>query len=249
MGTDRPAVLGRAPAWVTGGISDADAAFLRALVLRVAPVIVVEIGVAAGTSSAALLAALDALPPELNRWLWSADVRTTCYFDPSHQIGEAVTTIYPEYRSRWIVDGDADARRVRARIPRGLVDLAFVDGDHRHPWPLLDVLHLAPWMQPEAWIALHDIALPRVHAEFQTFGAMWLFEAWPGEKIAGEGAAENIGAVRLPATLEALVPMATELLARRAWEAHPFVSDVDLDLPAAFAPLASTLRRRLNPLK
>lgn len=239
-----------APDWVTGGISDADAAFLRALVHRVAPWIVVEIGVAAGTSSAALLGALDELP-QTGRELWSVDVRPTCYFNASHPIGAAVATMYPpdERFTRWILDGDSDARRVRARIPPGLIDLVFVDGDHRHPWPLLDVLHVAPWTRPEAWIALHDIALPRVYPAYQMYGALWLFEAWPGEKIAGEGEAQNIGAVRLPAKLELLVPMATELLARKPWETRPGVGDVDLDLPAAFAPLAPTLRRRLDPLK
>jgi len=229
------------PAWVTGGISTADAEFLADLVAWTEPELVVEIGVAAGTSSAALLYALDQLPGA-RRALHSVDVRGTCYFNAQYATGAACREMYPERRSLWILDTNADARRLAARFQPGAFDLIFVDGNHSHPWPLLDVLHLAPAAQPAAWIALHDLALPRLYPQFQTYGPAWLFAAWPGEKIAGTGEAENIGIVRLPADLRELCPMALELLERHAWETQPTAWDVEL--AAVFAPVAEALRPR-----
>jgi len=232
----------RPPAWVTGGISTADAEFLLELVVRETPAIVVEIGVAAGTSSAALLFALDQLPGA-HRVLYSVDVRASCYFDPRYATGAAARELYPAPRSAWILHTGADARRLRHTL-QAPVDLFFIDGNHSHPWPLLDALHLAHLAWPEAWIALHDLALPRLYPQFQTYGPGWLFAAWPGEKIAGTGEAENIGAVRLPADLRDLNPMALALLQRHPWEAQ--LAAADVELAAVFAPVTEALRPRLS---
>jgi hypothetical protein len=221
------------PAWVVGGISGGDAEFLLDLVMREQPARVLEVGVAAGTSSAALLYALDALPEPANRELWSVDIRPMCYFDLRRATGSAVAEMHPRHTSRWFLQTNADARLAARSLGPASTDLLFIDGNHSHPWPLLDVLHLATAARPQAWIALHDIALPRLYPEFQTFGPTWLFAAWPGEKIAGQGDAENIGAVRLPADLAALVPMAVELLRAHPWEAP--VRREDVELPDVFA--------------
>jgi predicted O-methyltransferase YrrM len=234
----------RPPAWATGGISTADAEFLLELVAREAPELVVEIGVAAGTSSAALLYALDQLPGAPDRVLYSVDVRSTCYFDPRYATGAAADLMYPQPRAQWRRRIPSDARRITAELTPGSIDLIFVDGNHAHPWPLLDVLHLAPYARPGAWIALHDLALPRLYPQFQTYGPAWLFAAWPGAGIVGTGAAENIGAVRLPADLRHLIPLALELLQACAWEAQPTAADVQLS--PVFAPVTAALRPRLR---
>jgi len=236
--------LGPPPAWVQGGCSLGDLAFLGDRVAEIQPALVVEIGVAAGTSSAALLHALDQLPPP--RRLYSVDVRPTCYFDASKATGAAVDEMYPTYQTRWIRDFDADARKAGLTMPLGAVDFAFIDANHHHPFPLLDVLHLAPVMRPGAWIALHDIELPRLYPQFQSHGPMWLFELWPGETIRGTGDAENIGAVQMPAELETLVPMACALLERK-WEGQPAGLEYSLTTPAFAGVHAAMRRRRLPP--
>ena len=232
------------PAWVQGGCSLGDLAFLADRVAVAQPHLVVEVGVAAGTSSAALLAALDQLPPP--RRLVSVDVRATCYFDASKAVGAAVDEMYPTYQTRWIQDFDSDARKLGLTMPLGGVDFAFIDANHHHPFPLLDVLHLAPVMRPGAWIALHDIELPRLYPQFQSHGPMWLFEVWPGEKLRGTGDAENIGAVQMPADLETLVPMACALLERK-WEGQPAGLEYSITTPAFAAVHAAMRRRRLPP--
>ena len=123
------------------------------------------------------------------------------------------------------------------------MDLTFIDANHYHPWPLLDLVHLCVVAKPESWMILHDIDLPNVAPRFAAWGAKWLFDAWPFESVVG-GQQHNIGAVRLPADLNALVPLASELL-DRTWEHDPTLWHVAL--PAPFAALQDTLARRLGP--
>ena len=150
--------------------------------------------------------------------------------------------MYPGHRAVWILDTSGSARRVGAAPLR--YDLAFIDGDHRHPWPLLDLLHLAPVLAAGAWVALHDVALARILPSCASRGAEWLFDLWPGEKLAGTGDAENIGAVRLPVALAELLPMAVQLIERATWEAQPGPAAVAL--AEVFAPLSAPLARRLR---
>jgi len=240
------AVLERRPAWVQGGISGGDSEFLVELVNGVDPATVFELGVASGASSAALLFALDQLG-SANRTLRSCDVRSTCYFDADRATGSAVDEMYPQRRTPWLLDTNSDARRIGLVLPSGSIDLTFIDANHSHPWPLLDLLHVTRVARPHSWIALHDIELPKLHPQHQVHGPQWLFEAWPFNKVHGVGDSMNIGAVQLPADLRDLVPMSLELL-DRPWEHTPTTWHVDL--PDVFSEVSKALAPRLpDPAK
>ena len=125
------------------------------------------------------------------------------------------------------------------RIPRicrqlfaaGELTFAFIDGNHRHPWPLVDVLQVQQVME-RGWILMHDIDLPdlieRVAAAGQpvdhapVYGAKHVFDFWPHEKIR----AGNIGAIRIPADRSSLVDFVEKLRALPAevsqgsWSKH-----------------------------
>jgi len=236
----------RRPAWVQGGISGGDAEFLLELVSGVSPRTILELGVASGASSAALLFALDRLP-EGGRTLFSCDVRGTCYFDADRPTGSAVDEMYPQFRTPWLLDTNSDARRIGEALPAGSIDLTFIDANHCHPWPLLDLLHITRLARPGSWVALHDIELPRLHPQYQVHGPQWLFEAWPFNKVHGVGGSMNIGAVQLPANLRDLVPMSLALL-ERPWEHSPTTWHVDL--PEVFSEVSKALAPRLpDPAK
>ncbi len=266
--------LYRVPAWVRGGLSTEDAEFLVEQIGLRAPWRVVELGVAAGTSAAAILFALDQLPqddPQARaiaesvhyhhpregsieaiyqrvrraRGLFSADLSAVCYFDRARPIGGAVAEMYPTHRAGWILKPNTTAQVIGRACPPELFDLAVIDADHRHPWPLLDLLHLWPALGPEAWIVLHDIDLARLYPEFPSHGAEWLFEAWPFPKIRASDST-NIGAVQLPPEPQALDAVVAALV-ERPWEAHPTVWDVDLRLPAFEAVLARLAPHLANP--
>lgn len=208
-----------------------EAEFIDWLVGDVRPQSAVEIGVAAGVSSAALLLALDRLPEvAAGRTLHSCDITGRCYFDEQRHIGEATPAMYPTARARWLLNTDCDARRLAGRLPEHSVDLTFIDANHYHPWPLLDVLHMTQLARPRSWVVLHDIALPRLHPSLQVYGVQWLFEEWPLDRISGTGKSANIGAIRLPADAAQLTGFAVDLL-QRTWEHAPSAWHVALPAP------------------
>ena len=239
----RPAGVQPPPSWVRGATPPGDATFLHEMVAAHAPTEMLELGVASGVSSAYLLHALDTLPAgERPRRLRSCDVTPTCYFDPARATGDAVRTMYPQPRTTWVLDTDTDARRLSQALPAGSVDLTFIDANHYHPWPLLDLLHVSVLARRQSWIILHDIDLPRVAPRYAAWGAKWLFDQWPFEKVAG-GQQQNVGAVRLPADLTTLLPLARTLLAR-PWEHAP--TRWHVALPAPFSALDATLDAQLE---
>ena len=235
-------ILTRRPAWVQGGISGGDSEFLLELVSGVDPRVVLELGVASGASSAALLFALDQLGPADGRRLLSCDVRPTCYFDADRATGSAVDEMHPHRRTPWLLDTNTDARRISEALPAASVDLTFIDANHSHPWPLLDLLHITHIAKPGSWVALHDIELPRLHPKYQVHGPQWLFEAWPFNKIHGIDNSTNIGAVQLPENLQDLIPMSLALL-DRPWEHTP--TSWHVALPEVFAEISRALEPRL----
>lgn len=244
IGPVPPLTLRSAPDWVRGATPLGDAGFLIEMVTTHAPETIVEIGVASGVSSAVLLYALDRLPDiPGGRRLYSCDIHQACYFDAAHATGEAVATMYPQPRAQWILDTGTDTRRLSQKMPPASVDLAFIDANHYHPWPLLDLLHMTALLRPGAWVILHDTNLPIVAPTCSVWGAKWLFDAWPFEKVNGAGAARNIGAVRLPADLTQLTPFAAELL-ERPWEFAPTLWHVAL--PSPFEPVQDLVRARLE---
>ena len=231
------------PDWAKGHIAHDDAMFLYEMIKAVSPRTMLELGVASGTSSAAILYTLDQLTDPQSRKLISADVRPTCYFDPSRATGEAVSAMYPAAMAQWQLWTAHTAHRLLAELAPGSVDLLFIDANHSHPWPTLDLLHLAPVMKPGAWIVLHDVELPHLHPKYQAWGPNFLFEAWPFNKVHEQGSTANIGAVQLPAHLPDVIPVALSLL-ERAWEHAPFTWDVKL--PDEFNAIEQAIAARLR---
>lgn len=231
------------PSWATGYIGKGDAEFLLELVSGLKPTTVVELGVASGVSSAALLFAMDSLPPDPARHLVSCDVRATCYFDAKRPTGAAVAEMYPSARTRWTLKTDCDARALAQSLEPGCVDLAFIDANHAHPWPVLDLLQLVHVVRPGGWVVLHDIELPRLAPEHQDHGPMWLFEAWPFNKVHGVGASRNIGALQLPEDPAQLVPLALYLL-KQPWEDVP--EQYHVELSPIFHEVTAALDGRLR---
>lgn len=203
------------PEWALGKINQDDAAFLVEMIFLTSPKEVIEIGVASGCSSAVILSALNQIDKASK--LSSFDIMHQCYFAPDRPVGAAVMEMVPNLSENWSLfcgEGACDAaQRYRERG----VQLAFIDADHRHPWPTLDALALLPALAGSAWIVLHDIVLPQI-SDFKVFGAQCLFNEWPGEKrrsVFGQG---NIGAIRLPGEREVAEKWLRDIL-RIPWQA------------------------------
>lgn len=232
------ATLPRPPAWVSGHVSADDARFLDHLVRELRPSAVIEIGVAAGCSSATILRALVACGPDSR--LHSFDLAATCYFATERPVGSAVDEMFPAGRAIWELHLGKTAVDAGAMLSGRDVPLAFIDAAHSHPWPALDLLALVPALAPGAWVALHDVFLARWGMK-PVFGPEYLFRFWPGEKRACRGRA-NIAAIRIPA----------DRAQARAWIlsilAEPWHVPIDAALLDALAVPAATTTAVTKPL-
>ena len=204
-----------------GAIAPADNLFLTAVVSILAPRRVVEIGTLAGFSAGSIAAALaHQHGNDGGTWVDTIDVRPQCAADPSRPTGFEIAELFPEFASMIRLHIPADSSFVSKLAARDEFTLAFIDADHRHPMPLLDVLRLTPYMRGQSWIVLHDIELGSMTRQAveagqklerrPIFGAEWLFARWPFRKISGG----NIGAVQLPADKSALVGFALQLMSK-----------------------------------
>jgi predicted O-methyltransferase YrrM len=210
-----------------GGIGSRDYFFLTALVSILAPRRVIEIGTLTGFSAAIIAAAIHRqhgaglLPQSRDRQgitVETIDAHTHCSIDQTRPIGFEIPELIPDLASTVRVHTGRHSDFVRELAARDEFGLAFIDADHRHPWPLLDVLRLAPYVQAGGWILLHDIQLGTYGKDQRDaghsleggtpFGAEWLFDRWPFRKIRSF----HIGAIELPTRKDALIPFGLDLM-------------------------------------
>jgi len=205
------------PGWVKGIVGFRDARFLFERVLAVAPRVVVEVGTASGMSTAILAHALELSGQGR---LFTYDLRERFYEDETRLVGDAAREMVPpEVLERITFRNPAVA--IDAGREHKAVDFAFIDGNHRHPWPALDLLALLDALPPGAEVALHDINLP-IRYPGSAWGAKWLYDELDVEKRADERSEmPDIGSVTIPTDKDDL---REQLL--RTVHAHEWESDV-----------------------
>src|SRR5256714_1774366 len=201
-----------------GGIGARDYFFLTALISILAPRRVIEIGTLTGFSTAIIAAAIDRQHGDRSAiTVDTIDSHTQCIIDTTRPVGFEIPDLIPDLVSTVRIHTGRESDVVSEIAERGEFGLAFIDADHRHPWPLLDVLRLAPYLRSRAWIVLHDIQLGTygtserdagAEMEGTPYGAEWLFERWPFRKIGSL----HIGAIELPVRPDALIPFALDLM-------------------------------------
>lgn len=253
------------PRWVTGQIAPWEAMFLEAVIRREKPSLVLEIGTASGYSTAVLCRALAAAAQSAGGdpayRVVSYDIDERFYADSSKQVGDAAREMlddgllaHVEFRNPCIA---ADAAR---DFGEGEMPLVFIDANHRHPWPVLDLLAVTDIVRPGGVVVLHDINLPLLSASgtdpaSAAWGAHWLFENLDLEKEVSSNPFEvssleyplgvpNIGSVRMPKDKQRLRRQLLEII-----HAHPWETDVPdgvlarLLLRRADGPFTDILRR------
>ncbi len=196
-----------APCWVTGCVEPEELAFIWDFIELVRPMNTIEIGTASGVSTALLTAGVAKLCAAGAR-IHSFDIAPRCYFDDTRHVGSAIAEMQPGLLGRVSLHAIADADDAAACFPTASVDLAFIDANHAHPAPSLDLLAIIDTVKPGAWVILHDIELAR--RQHMSGSAKWascsgaqrLYDLWPFEKhrlTDPEPARCNIGAIRIPA--------------------------------------------------
>ena len=204
----------------SGAIGMGDLLFLHAFVNVLAPDRVVEIGTLSGFSAAVIADAVaqHQRPESESVVVDTIDLNQRCVTDQTKPVGFVIPQLVPRLSNRIRVHAGKDARYVEQIARAGELQLVFIDADHQHPRPTLDLIRVSRFVRPGGWVVVHDIDLGSLGERMRAagtpfdygapFGAQWLFEAWPFGKISGG----NIGALRLPASLRELVPFALAML-------------------------------------
>lgn len=202
-----------------GGISAHDYFFLTALVSILAPRRAIEIGTLTGFSAAIIAAAIHRQHGNSGEIsVETIDACTQCIIDETRTVGFEIPALIPDLAATVRVHTGRESDFARELAAHDELGLAFIDADHRHPWPLLDVLQLAPYIQSGGWIVLHDIQLGTHGQKLRDagqplgsetpYGAEWLFDHWPFLKIRSF----HIGAIELPSRKADLIPFALSMM-------------------------------------
>jgi predicted O-methyltransferase YrrM len=204
----------------SGAIGMADLLFLHAFVSILAPDRAVEIGTLSGFSAAIIAHAVAQHQPAESKSVVvdTIDLSERCLIDLTKPVGFEIPQLVPHLSKRIRVHVGQDARYVEQIARARELQLVFIDADHQHPRPTLDLIRVSRFVRPGGWVLLHDIDLGSLGERMRAagtpfeygapFGAQWLFEAWPFQKIGGG----NIGALRLPIHLRELVPFVMAML-------------------------------------
>jgi predicted O-methyltransferase YrrM len=214
----------RRPPWVQGSLSFADTRYLFRSVLACRPPLVVEVGTASGFSTALLCYALSVVNQARSNYadykVVSYDLATSWYCDPGRRVGDAARVqLSHELLANVVFRNPATVADAKLELGHDHVQFCFIDGNHRHPWPTLDLLGLLDCLAPGAVVVFHDINLPVIHPEFADWGAKYLFDDLTIDKsFQADDDVPNIGSVTVPPDKEALRSQLLTILFAHDWQ-------------------------------
>ena len=166
-----------------GSVTVDEAGFILDAVSKWRPRRFVEIGTASGLSGGFIRLMLAAHGGE--RFV-THDVSGRFFGDLSRETGfllDEIAGAEGVSLSRHVGRGAEDLTSRGERF-----DMAFVDANHRHPWPLLDTLFLSEVLEGSRIVIHHDLLLHRRGAEPAGIGPKHLFDQAPeARRTAGGG--------------------------------------------------------------
>lgn len=217
-------IYNRRPDWVTGSLSYEGAKFLFRSVLQARASTVVEIGTASGLSAAMACHALDVASRagiiDSDFSVVSYDVSQFFYADPSKRVGDAAREFVPPPLLGHIdFRNPATAADVRDHLGPDRLGFLFIDGNHEHPWPTLDLLATLDCLREGAVVVFDDINLPLLQPEHQGWGAKYLFDSLNLEKdLAKGGKIPCMGSIIVPSDKVSLRATLHEVLYMHGWQ-------------------------------
>ncbi len=159
-------------------------AFLLGLIKEYRPKKIVEIGVAEGGTTVAILQCLSDL--NLETKVISIDLQENVYDDPSKKVGYAAAeylsmqekcfdyVLYTgRYAPEWLKQIGGD------------IDFLILDTVHRVPGEILDFLACYPFLKKGAVVVLHDITLCHYENNWNAIGTKLLFDTVTADKLIG----------------------------------------------------------------
>lgn len=187
----------RKNAQVSGTLSPGEKNFLLKLIFDFQPEHVLELGVASGDTTAALLMALKKLPNK--SCFYALDKMQMYYVDETKEVG-FVANEYISRHGAGNVDFRLLTKKTALDLPQILddktLDFALIDAHHSHPWPTLDTICILPCLR-EGILIYHDTALYHFSKCANKLGPQYLFDQFPDDAKIRMPKVHNIGAVRI----------------------------------------------------
>lgn len=187
----------------------------------------VEIGTATGMSAAHLCRALDVASQarliQTDFRVATYDISTMWQPDPNRKIGDgAREQLSPELLDHIVFRNPAQAFNAAKDFPPDSIRFAFIDANHGHPWPTLDLLVLLDCLAAGATVVLHDINLPIIKPQSSVWGAKYLFDAlgmFKQNVPDDSGRMPNIGSFVVPNEKTAFREQLLRVLYAHPWQA------------------------------
>ncbi|MFK7766500.1 MAG: class I SAM-dependent methyltransferase [Mariniblastus sp.] len=179
MHLSQTAIQSLRPKSVVGGISIEESYFLYNIIKTFNPKNIVEVGVASGWSSSIILTAVNDLKkanPDAQYQFRGIDIDTHCYYDKSLPVGYTIDEVLPEDAYKGEILRGNSVFAIRDHYQENEIDLIFIDANHKHPYPAIDLMAALPYLKENAVVVLHDTNLPLINQDFPSFGAKYLFD-------------------------------------------------------------------------
>ena len=220
------------PSWVVGGsLSRAGTFFLADALLASKAQVVVEIGTATGFSAAVLASVLEwaAARGGVKRdfSITTFDISERWNRDRSRRTGDAARELVPDLLDRVTFCNPTTSADLHTHLEPSSVQFLYIDANHAHPWPTVDLLLALDVLRPGATVVLDDVNLPLVHPEYPDWGAHYLFyDLTIGDKVPGATCDSNGSSVPTMGSfrIEDKTELRTELL--RILEGHEWQTKV-----------------------
>lgn len=160
-----------------GAVSVSELMFLQEQIGKVRPRHFIEIGMASGLSTGFIARFMENAH---GATLTSVDHDDTFFGDPSKPNGFLVPDLY--------TGKGIDVRLIKHKTALdvhgfdGAWEMAFIDANHQHPWPLIDTLALWPSMAGPKIIVHHDLTLYLRQDVMFGIGPKYLYDQVPCDR-------------------------------------------------------------------
>lgn len=140
---------------VNSEMSLLDKEFLNSLILRLKPKKILEVGVAAGSSSVVIL---NAIKNDPDATLYSIDFSEQWYRNGDYKTGFLVQRDFSHLADKWKLYAGDFAMSYMDEIGVD-IDFCLIDTVHAVPGEILDFLMVLPFLKEHAVVVFHDTAL------------------------------------------------------------------------------------------
>lgn len=157
-----------------GTVTADEVGFIQDLIIQHQPKNFIEIGMASGMSTGLIASFMDTHGGER---LVSLDHDDTFFGDNSKPNG----FLFPEIYTGEKIQSELVKFKVSLDMPEieGQFDMAFVDANHSHPWPAIDMMALYPRMTGPRIMIHHDLKLFMKYKGRTGIGPKFLFDQFP----------------------------------------------------------------------